>query len=74
MKLLPVVTCLMAVVLALPVQAAEQSGVHTFKCVDAAGKVYYSDKPNPDCGKGVELNRQGVVVKKKVMAIIWAGL
>jgi hypothetical protein len=64
MKLIAVVTCLMAAVLALPGQAAEPS-VRTFKCVDATGKVYYSDKVNPDCGQGVELNRQGVVVKKK---------
>ncbi len=64
MKLIAVVTCLMAGVLALPVQAAE-TGVRTYKCVDATGKVYYSDKINPDCGQGVELNRQGVVVKKK---------
>ncbi len=65
MKLLTVVTCLTSAVLALPALAAEQSAVRTFKCVDAAGKVYYSDKPPPDCGQGVELNRQGVVVKKK---------
>jgi len=36
-----------------------------YKCVDNAGKVYYSDKLNPDCGQGTELNRQGVIMKKK---------
>lgn len=68
MKLITVVTSLIAVLAALPVQAAQpagQPGVRMFKCIDTAGKVYYSDKPNPDCGDGTELNRHGVVMKKK---------
>src|SRR5262249_17723549 len=36
-----------------------------YKCVDATGNVYYSDKMNPDCGQGAEMNRQGVVLKRK---------
>jgi hypothetical protein len=67
MKSLFVLTCLIAAVLALPAQAAE-GNVRMFKCIDAAGKVYYSDKINPDCGQGSELNRQGVVMKKKEIA------
>ncbi len=67
MKPITVLTCLIAAALALPVQA-QQAGVRMYKCVDAAGKVYYSDKVNPDCGQGVELNRQGVVMKKKEIA------
>ncbi len=63
MKPVAVLTCLMAAVLALPAQA--EQGAHMYKCIDAAGKVYYSDKLNPDCGQGSELNRQGVVVPKK---------
>ena len=65
MKQIIVVTCVMATVLALPVQAADQQGVRMYKCVDATGKVYYSDKSNPDCGRGSELNRHGVVMTKK---------
>ena len=64
MKPIAVLACLIAAVLALPVQA-QQAGVRMYKCVDAAGKAYYSDKVNPDCGQGVEMNRQGVVMKKK---------
>ena len=67
MKPITVLTCLIAAALALPVQA-QQAGVRMYKCVDAAGKVYYSDKVNPDCGQGVEMNRQGVVMKKKEIA------
>jgi DNA repair exonuclease SbcCD ATPase subunit len=67
MKPITVLTCLLAAALALPAQA-EQSGVRMYKCVDAAGKVYYSDKLNPDCGQNAELNRQGVVMKKKEIA------
>ncbi len=67
MKPITVLTCLIAAALALPVQA-QQAGVRMYKCVDAAGKVYYSDKVNPDCGQSVEMNRQGVVMKKKEIA------
>jgi len=67
MKPITVLTCLIAAALALPVQA-QQAGVRMYKCVDAAGKAYYSDKVNPDCGQGVEMNRQGVVMKKKEIA------
>ena len=50
--------------LALPVHAEAQKS-RMYKCVDAAGKAYYSDKVNPDCGEASELNRQGVVMPKK---------
>jgi hypothetical protein len=63
MKPLIVLTCLIAA-LALPARA-EQGNVRMYKCVDSVGKVYYSDKMNPDCGQGSELNRQGVVMPKK---------
>ena len=64
MKPIIVLTCLIAAALAVPVQA-EQGKARMYKCVDAAGKVYYSDKMNPDCGKGSELNLQGVVMPKE---------
>lgn len=64
MKPIVVLTCLIAAALALPAQA-EQGNVRMYKCIDAAGKVYYSDKINPDCGQSSELNRQGVVMKNK---------
>ncbi len=64
MKPTVVLTCLIAAALALPAQA-QQGNARMYKCVDTAGKVYYSDKINPDCGQISELNRQGVVMKKK---------
>ena len=64
MKPIIVLTCLIAAALAVPAQA-EQGKARMYKCVDAAGKVYYSDKMNPDCGKGSELNLQGVVMPKE---------
>jgi hypothetical protein len=64
MKTVMVLACLIATALAVPAHA-EESKVRMYKCVDGAGKVYYSDKMNPDCGQGSELNRQGVVMKKK---------
>jgi hypothetical protein len=64
MKPLIVLACLTAAALSLPAQAQTR----TYKCIDGAGKVYYSDKLNPDCGQGTELNKQGVVMKKKEVA------
>ena len=64
MKPLIVLTCLIGAALAFPAQA-QQGNVRMYKCVDSVGKVYYSDKMNPDCGQGSELNRQGVVMPKK---------
>ena len=64
MRPLIVLACLTAAALALPAQAQNRM----YKCVDAAGKAYYSDKINPDCAKGKELNRQGVEMKKKDVA------
>ena len=40
------------------------SGPVTYKCVDARGKIYYSDQFTPECGQTEEMNRQGRVVKK----------
>ena len=64
MKPMIVLTCLICAALAFPAQA-DQATVRMYKCVDAAGKAYYSDKQNPDCGQASELNRQGVVMQKK---------
>ncbi len=61
MRPLIVLACLIAAALCLPAQAQNRM----YKCVDAAGKAYYSDKLNPDCGQGKELNKQGVEMKKK---------
>ncbi len=66
MKPIIVLTCLIATMVALPAQAQQAAGgMRMYKCVDGAGKVYYSDKLNPDCGQGTELNRHGVIMKKK---------
>ena len=52
--------------LAVAVQAqAQTKGSRMYKCIDAAGKAYYSDKMNPDCNHSSELNQQGVVMQKK---------
>ena len=61
MRALIVLTCLVAAALSLPAQAQNRM----YKCVDAAGKAYYSDKLNPDCGEGKELNKQGVEMKRR---------
>jgi len=61
MRPLIVLACLTAAAVSLPAQAQNRM----YKCVDAAGKAYYSDKLNPDCGQGKELNKQGVEIKKK---------
>lgn len=44
---------------------AEDGKMRMYKCLDPSGKVYYSDKMNPECANGSELNRQGVVMPKK---------
>ena len=67
MKQITVFACLLAVVPALPAHAQEK-GARMYKCVDGGGHVYYSDKMNPDCAQGTELNRQGVTVNKKEIA------
>ena len=64
MKPIAVMTCLLVAALA-PAAQAQQEKARMYKCIDAAGKVYYSDKMNPDCGQSSELNRQGVVMPKK---------
>ena len=63
MRPLIVLACLTAAALALPAQAQNRM----YKCIDAAGKAYYSDKMNPDCGEGKELNKQGVEMKKRAV-------
>jgi hypothetical protein len=51
--------------LALPAYAQQKKpSSRMYKCVDEAGKVFYSDSPDTDCAKGSVLNRQGVVLKK----------
>ena len=67
MKPIAVLACLIAAALVLPAQA-QQEKARMYKCIDSAGKVYYSDKTNPDCGQSSELNRQGVVMPKKQVA------
>ena len=64
MKPMIVLTCLMGAALAVPAQA-QQGSARVYKCIDPTGKVYYSDKMNPDCGQASELNSQGVVMPKK---------
>lgn len=63
MKPTLVLASLIAASLATP--AFADGGSRMYKCVDQTGKVYYSDKLNPDCGQGAEMNRQGVVLNKK---------
>ncbi|HEX4985866.1 MAG TPA: hypothetical protein VFV71_07315 [Burkholderiales bacterium] len=55
---------LLAALAATPACAAGTGGAkgRMYKCIDGKGKVYYSDKMNPDCGNGTELNRQGVAM------------
>ena len=67
MKIIIILPFVIAIALVLPAQA-QQGNARMYKCVDAAGKVYYSDKLNPDCAQGSELNRQGVVMPKKKVA------
>jgi hypothetical protein len=38
------------------------SAVTMHKCIDAHGKVYYSDKLTPDCERSSQLSRQGITV------------
>jgi hypothetical protein len=64
MKPIGIVACVLAAFLAQPLQAQDKS-VRMYKCVDNDGKVYYSDKLNPDCAKRTEMNRHGVIVEKK---------
>ncbi|MEO8158566.1 MAG: DUF4124 domain-containing protein [Betaproteobacteria bacterium] len=64
MKPLIVLACLIAAALVSPAQA-DQEKVRMYKCTDADGKVYYSDKLNPDCNQGAELNRHGVTMKRR---------
>ncbi len=63
MKPLILIACLWAAASVWPVQA-QTPGARMYKCVDAKGKAYYSDKMNPDCAQGTELNRHGVVMQK----------
>ena len=74
MKTVPLVLgVLLATSLALPAFAQQKPGSRMFKCVDEAGKVYYSDSPKEDCTKGTEMNRHGVVVRKpgeKVVTVV----
>src|ERR1700741_2682672 len=64
MKTTGVLAGIVTAALALQVQA-DNKGSRMYKCVDAAGKAYYSDKMNPDCNQSSELNQQGMVIPKK---------
>jgi hypothetical protein len=66
MKNARILVGVMVALLAFPALAQKKSAssVRMYKCVDDAGKVYYSDSPRADCVKGSEMNRQGVVVVK----------
>jgi hypothetical protein len=49
-----------------PANAARSGPAVTMhKCVDAAGKVYYSDRLAAECPRSSELTRQGVTVERK---------
>lgn len=52
--------------LAWAAQAQTQSPVRMLKCTDERGKVYYSDRPGPQCAQSdiLELNRQGIIVSR----------
>jgi len=63
MKMISVMAGMLAAVLTLPAHAEKASRM--YKCIDAAGKAYYSDKMNPDCNQSSELNQQGMVIPKK---------
>ena len=47
---------------------SDEGKLRMYKCQDPSGKVYYSDKLNPECANGSEMNRQGVVLAKKQVA------
>ncbi len=69
MKKAHVLVGVLAALLTFPALAQKKSGgaapgIRMYKCVDEAGKVYYSDSPRADCVRGKELNRQGIVVTK----------
>jgi hypothetical protein len=64
MKMIGVLMGVFTLALAPQVQA-QTKGSRMYKCIDAAGKAYYSDKMNPDCNQSSELNQQGVVIPKK---------
>jgi uncharacterized protein DUF4124 len=66
-KRLLVIAGLVATVSSAPA-LAQDGKMRMYKCQDATGKVYYSDKMNPECANGAELNRQGVVMQKKQAA------
>lgn len=50
-------------------QAKAKSNVRMLKCKDAHGRMYYSDKPGPECAQGgvLELDRQGVPVRRPAL-------
>jgi hypothetical protein len=67
MKQTNILAFAIAVFVAMPGYAQDKN-LRMYKCVDTDGKVYYSDKMNPDCAKGTEMNRHGVTVSKKEVA------
>jgi hypothetical protein len=64
MKQTNILVFAIAAFLATPVYAQDKN-LRMYKCVDTDGKVYYSDKMNPDCAKATEMNRHGITVTKK---------
>lgn len=57
---------LLGAALAAPVLAQQKPRM--YKCVDARGKVYYSDKLSADCGESTGMTRQGRVIQKQETA------
>jgi len=66
MKKAPILVGILVALVALPALSQQkQPSTRMYKCVDGAGKVFYSDSPRTDCNNGTQMNRQGVVVTSK---------
>jgi len=65
MKNARILAGILIALVAVPALAQQKSVTRMYKCVDGAGKVYYSDSPRDDCNKGTQMNRHGVEVTGK---------
>lgn len=66
MKMIPILVGVLVALVAMPALSQQrQPSTRMYKCVDEAGKVFYSDSPRADCNNGTQMNRQGVVVTNK---------